>query len=66
MYHFTLESLRNLQVRNSNHYLLGFWAGLVNPVLHQKVVQAKAPPGLDGCFLQVAILYIQSTLPTRL
>ena len=44
---------------NSKHYLLGFWACIVNPLIYLK---DKAPPGLESCIQQIAILYIDSRL----
>ena len=44
---------------NSKHYLLGFWASIVNPLIYLK---DKAPPGLETCIQQIAILYVDSRL----
>jgi len=60
VYQFTMDSLRHWEVMpNSKHYLLGFWAGMVNPVI---VMQEKVPKGLETYIQQITIAYVESRL----
>ena len=46
VYGFTMDSLRRWEVMpNSKHYLLGFWAAMVSPVI---LLQASWGPEMEG------------------
>lgn len=60
VYSFTMDSLRHWEVMpNSKHYLLGFWAAMVSPVI---LLQDKAPKVLEAYIQQVTVAYIESRL----
>jgi exportin-7 len=60
VYQFTTESVRSINVLpNSKHYLLGFWASIVNPLIYLK---EKAPKNLDSCIQQITLMYLESRL----
>mmetsp|Transcript_47243 Transcript_47243/g.101123 ORF Transcript_47243/g.101123 Transcript_47243/m.101123 type:complete len:1094 (+) Transcript_47243:406-3687(+) len=60
VYSFTMDSLRHWEVMpNSKHYLLGFWAALVNPVI---MMQDKAPKALETFIQQITLAYVESRL----
>ncbi|CAE7503956.1 terC, partial [Symbiodinium necroappetens] len=51
VYGFTMDSLRRWEVMpNSKHYLLGFWAAMVSPVI---LLQDKAPKALESFIQQI-------------
>lgn len=60
VYGFTMDSLRRWEVMpNSKHYLLGFWAAMVSPVI---LLQDKAPKALESFIQQVTVAYVESRL----
>ncbi|CAL1143694.1 unnamed protein product, partial [Cladocopium goreaui] len=60
VYGFTMDSLRRWEVMpNSKHYLLGFWAAMVSPVI---LLQEKAPKALESFIQQVTVAYVESRL----
>eukprot|EP00418_Pyrodinium_bahamense_P093345 CAMPEP_0179031306 /NCGR_PEP_ID=MMETSP0796-20121207/11003_1 /TAXON_ID=73915 /ORGANISM="Pyrodinium bahamense, Strain pbaha01" /LENGTH=775 /DNA_ID=CAMNT_0020727495 /DNA_START=109 /DNA_END=2437 /DNA_ORIENTATION=+ len=60
VYSFTMDSLRHWEVMpNSKHYLLGFWAGMVSPVI---LLQDKAPKQLEAYIQQITLAYVESRL----
>jgi len=60
VYSFTMDSLRHWEVMpNSKHYLLGFWAAMVSPVI---LLQDKAPKALEAYIQQITIAYVESRL----
>merc|ERR1719487_2191265 len=60
VYQFTVESVRSINtLPNSKHYLLGFWASIVNPLIYLK---EKAPKNLDSCIQQITLMYLESRI----
>eukprot|EP00928_Gymnodinium_smaydae_P007847 TRINITY_DN12809_c0_g1_i1.p1 TRINITY_DN12809_c0_g1~~TRINITY_DN12809_c0_g1_i1.p1 ORF type:complete len:1123 (-),score=189.53 TRINITY_DN12809_c0_g1_i1:90-3359(-) len=60
VYGFTMDSLRHWEVMpNSKHYLLGFWAAMVSPVI---LLQDSAPKALEAHIQQITIAYVESRL----
>jgi len=60
VYSFTMDSLRHWEYKpNSKHYLLGFWASMVSPVI---LLQDKAPKALEAYIQQITVAYIESRL----
>jgi exportin-7 len=60
VYSFTMDSLRHWEVMpNSKHYLLGFWAAMVSPVI---LMREKAPKALETYIQQITIAYVESRL----
>lgn len=60
VYSFTMDSLRHWEVMpNSKHYLLGFWAAMVSPVI---LLQDKAPKALETYIQQITTAYVESRL----
>jgi exportin-7 len=60
VYSFTMDSLRQWEVMpNSKHYLLGFWAAMVSPVI---LLQDKAPKALETYIQQITVAYVESRL----
>jgi len=60
VYSFTMDSLRHWEVMpNSKHYLLGFWAAMVNPVI---LLAEKAPKQLEAYIQQITVAYVESRL----
>mmetsp|Transcript_24122 Transcript_24122/g.77650 ORF Transcript_24122/g.77650 Transcript_24122/m.77650 type:complete len:1092 (-) Transcript_24122:124-3399(-) len=60
VYSFSMDSLRHWEVMpNSKHYLLGFWAAMVSPVI---LLQDKAPKALEAYIQQITLAYIESRL----
>lgn len=60
VYSFTMDSLRHWEVMpNSKHYLLGFWAAMVSPVIFMR---EKVPKALEAYIQQITIAYVESRL----
>eukprot|EP00927_Polykrikos_kofoidii_P004360 TRINITY_DN11721_c0_g1_i1.p1 TRINITY_DN11721_c0_g1~~TRINITY_DN11721_c0_g1_i1.p1 ORF type:complete len:1091 (-),score=216.08 TRINITY_DN11721_c0_g1_i1:82-3354(-) len=60
VYSFTMDSLRHWEVMpNSKHYLLWFWAGMVNPVI---LLRDNVPRALEAYIQQITIAYVESRL----
>lgn len=60
VYSFTMDSLRHWEVMpNSKHYLLGFWAAMVSPVI---LLADKAPKQLEAYIQQITVAYVESRL----
>jgi len=60
VYSFSMDSLKNWMVMpNSKHYLLGFWATMVNPMI---LLADKAPKALETYIQQITIAYVESRL----
>jgi len=59
VYSFTMDSLRHWEVMpNSKHYLLGFWATMVSPV----ILMQEKPKALEAYIQQITIAYVESRL----